>query len=100
MYDAFEIFSHVDLFRGMSQNVKFLTETSVFSVVPPWPDIHVNMHCISSISTLCLICLSNMHTDILINCLINLKPLFRASLLPTCMNILSILISYYTQKNN
>ena len=56
------------------------------TVVPLWPDI--NLHCISSISTLCLIFLSNMHSNTLINCLINFKPLFRAPPLP--MFILSI----------
>ena len=43
--------------------------------VPPWPDR--NLHCISSISTFCLTCLSNMHSNTLINCLIIFKPLFR-----------------------
>ena len=62
----------------------------ITTVVPPWSDI--NLHCISSISTLCLICVSNMHPNTLINCLINFKPLFRAPPLP--MFILSILLSY------
>ena len=50
------------------------------TVVPPWPDI--NLHCISSISTLCLTCLCNMHSNTLINCLIIFKPLIRT---PLCL---------------
>ena len=60
----------------------------IATVVPPWPDL--NLHCISSISMFCLICLSNMHPNTLINCLINLKPLLRAPPLP--LFILSILL--------
>ena len=60
----------------------------ITTVVLPWPDI--NLHYISSISTLCPICLSNIHPDTLINCLINFKPLFRAPPL----YILSVLLSY------
>ena len=33
----------------------------ITTVVLPWPDI--NLHYISSITTLCPICLSNMHPD-------------------------------------
>ena len=62
----------------------------IITVVPPCLDIY--LHSISSISTHCLICLSNMHPKTLINCLINLKPLFRALFLP--MYTLSILLSY------
>ena len=62
----------------------------ITTVVSPWLDI--NLHCSSSTSTHCLICLSNMHPNTLINCLINLKPLFRVPPLP--MYTLSFLLSY------
>ena len=54
----------------------------------------INLHCISSISTLCLICLSNMHQNTLLIGVINFKLLLRAPPLPTCMHILSSLLSY------
>ena len=56
------------------------------------PAINLHSDCISSISTLCLIYVSNMHPNTLINCLIIFKPLYRVPPLP--MFIMSILLFY------